>query len=74
MPEGGRAEEVSEVAKVFFERSKLGSEAVCTVFSLAMMMLLQGGKDIEYFQTEKNVQIVNFLTTTKITITTSPSV
>ena len=68
LPEGGRAEEVSKVAKVFFERCKLGSEAVCPVFSLAMMMLIQGGKYIEFFQTEKNVQIVNFLTTTKITI------
>ena len=49
LPEGGRAEEVSEVAKVFFERSKLGSEAVCPVFSLAMMMLIQGGQKHRVF-------------------------
>ena len=53
LPEGGRAEEVSEVAKVFFERGKLGSEAVCPVFSLAMMMLIQGANTSSFFKQRK---------------------
>merc|ERR1719382_858270 len=55
-PEGGRAKEVSEVAKVFFERSKLGSEAICPVFSLfckkAARQLTSSGK-IEDQRTSK---------------------